>query len=367
LVLPAMVVAVLLTIALVRYVLVSRRAVALDVFAVIGSAMRQNLPLEAVLAGEVMVQRGLIRRVLHRVGRDLQGGSTLAAALDKHFPHCPGYALAAVAVAEPIHQLPAAVERVQERIADEARARDLTSGIVVYPLLMLLLMGGVMGTVGTFVLPSFASIFSDMGADVPLQRWWDPVMDYSRLVTTVIVLVLLPATLYLTMRPRRPSRPWFFSRVGDWLRWHVPLIRGSARNEAMMETTAFLRMALAAGRPLHEAAADAAELDVNLRFRRRLRQWAQRLQRGEDPADAVRAAQVGEALAFAFDGRVNGGDPQSVLEMVENGSRGRYQLRKKVLQQTVAVLVILTMAAFVTVVILAAMLPLVRLQEILME
>ena len=190
----------------------------------------------------------------------------------------------------------------------------------------------ILAAVIVFVMPHFqAAMYEMFGGSGPLPYSTRLLMsigyDYGWLIglaLLLIIFVLIPAVLYTRFRPRRPHKPYFLSRVGDFLKWHLPILHHFERNYSMVQVVELLRLSLSAGGTVNAAIDNALELDVNNSFKKRLRRWLKRLKRGDNVAAAARRSGLGSPLAWAFDEKVNTGNTLAVLETLENFYRSSY-------------------------------------------
>lgn len=95
----------------------------------------------------------------------------------------------------------------------------------------------------------------------------------------------------------------------------------------MVQVVELLRLSLNSGHTVNEAIRDSLSLDVNNRFRRLLRKWLEKVERGDNIADAARQSGLGDALAWAFDDKVNQGNTLTILEMLESFYRSNYSYK----------------------------------------
>jgi type II secretory pathway component PulF len=143
----------------------------------------------------------------------------------------------------------------------------------------------------------------------------------------LIAMILAGFWIYAAWRRRRPEEPYMLSRLGDFLKWHLPILHWFERNRALVQVVGVLRMSLNAGCPVNEAIRSTLQLDVNLCFQRRLARWLRLVERGEAIGDSARRCGLGNALAWAFDGGVETGNTPAVLEMLEAHYRSNYSYR----------------------------------------
>ena len=314
----------------IRYYLVSRETAAAQVFSTIGASMRQNLPLPAALELEAAGGQENAGRAMRRISHWLSQGYPLSEAIRRGYPRCPGYAVAMVAAAERIHQAPQAVAAVEAHLARKGReGRKFQPVNPAYPLFLVLLSFSILWGLAQFVVPSFKVISADIGGRLPaVTRGLLAAFEASRgamaVVLGLLVLGVIPAGVYLKFRARRPERPYLLSRIGDFLKWHMPVLHWFERNFALMQTVSFLRLSLGAGGTVDEAITGAGELDVNGCYRRRLGDWLARVQRGEDVAAAAKTSRIGAAVTWAFDTKVNQGNTPAILETLESFYRSSY-------------------------------------------
>jgi len=319
-----------LTAAIIRYSLSSRQSTAVHVFSTLAACMRQNLPLATALEAEAGSLQGKGQRILHRISWWLTQGFSLSESIRRGFPWCPGDALAMVAAAEPINQLPVALARVEANL--EHRGQQAQKLQPVHPLYLLAVVAFtcvVASGVMVFVIPSFETILDDMGAKVPaITRAMISTGRAFRggisLLVGLLMFGLIPLVIYTKFRARRPAKPYVLSRVGDFLKWRLPVLHWFERNYSLLQTVSFLRLSLAAGATVDQAIAGAAELDVNICYRRKLARWLEAVRRGEGISVSARAVGAGASLAWAFDQPGDGSGVPKALEMIESVYQSNY-------------------------------------------
>jgi type IV pilus assembly protein PilC len=358
---------------LIRYSLTCRDGAALDVFTAIHAAIRQNLPLPTALTAEADGQTGPTAQALTDVSAWLSEGQPLGEALRRGFPQCPGYALGMVVAAERIRQVPRAVAMAQAWLADAMRAKRQVRPVnPMYPVAVMCVATLLIWGLSVFVMPKIRHIFDGMNADLPVatRMLIAGATPYLPLLLAVLVLCLLggvPMVIYFGFRARRPGRPWTTSYAWDYLKWHLPVLHWFERTLSVAQTMGLLRLALDSGVPMDEAIAAASELDVNSCYRRRLTRWLERVQRGENVAEAARRSRVGRALAWAFDADAGSGHTPSVLESMEEVYRARYACVAAVARSIVWPVAILAIALLTGAVVYAVFAPLCQIVEVSVE
>jgi len=318
------------------YGLASRRTVAMSVFSTVGASMRQNLPLPMALDCAAAGRGDAISRVLRRIKTWMVKGYSLSEAVSRGYPQCPSRALALLAAGERIGQLPAAVRAVEADMKSRVKERAWLRPVhPAYPVVMLIIL--FLFTMGLlkFVIPQFKAILEEMNegklpaATRLLIRIVEPMMNGDRPVLLIVLAAMTASGLWVygAWRRRRPDKPYLLSRLGDFLKWHLPILRWFQKNRAMVQVVELLRMSLDAGCPVNEAIRSTLRLDVNLCFRKRLARWLQLVERGDAIGDSARRCGLGHALAWAFDGGVETGNTPAVLEMLDAHFRSNYSYR----------------------------------------
>jgi len=325
--------------AVISYGLTSRRMIAAYVISTIGSSIRQNLPLPMALEAAAGGQDDKRARILRKIQNWLVQGYPLSEAIKRGYPRCPAYAVAMIAAAEQINQLPFAIKSIEaDMLARADESRRLRPMHPFYPVVLITFMFFMVLALMKWVIPQFHSVLTEMteGAKLPAAtRFLCGIANFIAyrygwligLVFAVIILVIFPVSIYVKFRPRRPDNLHLLSRIGDFIRWHLPVLHWFANNYSMVQIVELLRLSLNADCTVNDAIAGTLALDVNNCFRKRLRQWLIKVQRGENIAAAARESKLGSTIGWAFDDKVNQGNTLAILEMLESFYRSNYSYR----------------------------------------
>ena len=324
---------------LVSYGLTSRHATAAYVLSTIGSSMRQNLPLPMALESAASGQTDKRAKILRRVKKWLVQGYSLSESIRRGYPKCPGYAVAMIAAAERIDQLPLAIGAIEaDMVAKADESRKVRPVHPLYPVILLSFLFLVVLGLMTYVIPKFRTIMDEMfeGESLPVvTRVVLGISSYVAyemgpflsIVLALLFFVVFPVWIRARFRPRRPGKPYLLSRIGDFLKWHLPVLHWFENNYSLVQVVELLRLSLNAGCSVNDAIANTLNLDMNNCFRKRLRLWLARVEAGENIAAAAREAKLGSSLAWAFDEKVNKGNTLSILETLESFYRSNYSYR----------------------------------------
>jgi type II secretory pathway component PulF len=313
----------------------SRHATAAYVISTIGAGMRQNLPLPMALecAAAAKDRRA---KILQRIRHWLVEGYSLSEALKRGYPKCPGYAVAMIAAAEKVSQLPNAIAAIEaDMVAKAEETRKTRHVYPLYPVIVIVFTSFVAWGLGTFVFPQFQAELIGLAEGVSLPCSTQVLLkaaDFAGheagitigLLLGIMVLLLLLLWLRVGFRPRRPHKPYLVSRIGDFLKWHVPISHWFENNYSTAQTVQLLRVYLNAGCTVNQAIANTLDLDVNNCFKKRLRSWLAKVEAGENIAGAARQSKLSPAVAWAFDDSINQQNTMPILETLESLYRSNY-------------------------------------------
>jgi len=355
--------------AVISYGLTSRHIIAAYVVSTIGSSMRQNLPLPMALETAAGGREDKRSKILQRIKKWLVQGYSLSESIKRGYPKCPGYAMAMIAAAERIDQLPQAIGAIEADMVVRADERMKVRPVhPFYPILLIVFMSFIVFVLVWQVVPVFGSVLGEMTGREELPAATQFLCGISNfiafrygwlfgLVAAFIVLIVIPVSIYIRFRPRRPAKPYLLSRIGDFVKWHLPILHWFERNYSMVQVIELLRLSLNAGCTVNDAIANTLGLDVNNRFRKRLKKWLAKVESGESISVSAKAEGIGTTLAWAFDEQVNQGNTLTVLEMLESFYRSNYSYRINLARYIMWPCVTLIMGAMVGFVILAMFLP----------
>jgi len=324
-------------VAIAELFLAYKHTTAAYIISTIGSIMRQNLPLPMALESAASGRSDKHARILRRIKRWLVEGYSLSESIKRGYPRCPGYAVAMIASAEKINQLPLALKAIEaDMVAKVEDSRKVRPVHPLYPIILVTFLFFVVLAIMTFVIPKFTDVIRELAEGKGLPAETIVLMTISNFLHNIgwllvaafgfVVLVVIPASIRIRVRPRRPDKPYLISRVGDFIKWHTPLLHWFEKNYSTLRVVELLRLSLNAGCTVNEAIAGTAGLDVNNGFRKRLRNWLAKVESGEKISVAAKQSRLPNGLCWAFDDGINGNTP-AILETLESVYRSNYSYR----------------------------------------
>jgi len=352
-----------------RYLATSRDAITLHIISVIGSSIRQNLPLAPALSAAAVGGKDRWSRPLQRISDWLTRGHSLSEAILWGYPACPGNVLAMINAAERIDQLPLAIKAIEADLIERShQSRKINPVHPLYPLLVLAFAFSVVFGLTIVVVPKLKAICDDHQIALPpatmfLVDTFGMAHPWVLGLFAFVILVVVPAAIYTRFRPRRPDRPRLLSRVGDFIKWHLPVLHWFEKHYSLVQVVELLRLGLNAGAGVDDAIGGTINLDVNGCFKNRLRRWHDSVLQGRDIADAARRCGLGSALAWAFDQGANQGNTPAVLEMLETFYRCHYSYMANIARYILWPVGIIVMACVVGFVVYAFFSPIIAMTE----
>ncbi len=349
------------------YLVASRRVVALNVIATIGTSMTQNLPLAMALTTAAENRQDEYGRILRRVSKWLGQGYSLGKAIKRGYSKCPSDMTAMITAAERIDQLPEAIECIKAELIERAdEGKKIRPIDPVYPLVVLLCAFLIISGLAIFIVPTFAEVLSDMSdgkASLPAPTRF--LLDFAYILVGkfLLLVAIIPGGIglwiYIRSRPRRPEKPYFLSRAGDLLKWYLPVMHWFEVNYSMLRIAGLMKVSLRAGFTVDQVIRNALNLDINYCFRKRLSQWLDRIEKGDNISASALKTKMPRQIAWAFDDKVNQGNTPQILEMLEEFYRSNYNYRINIARSVLAPCMVVMLGATVGFVIYAMFLPMV--------
>ena len=356
---------------IISYGFTTRRATTAYVISTIGASMRQNLPLAMALESAASGQTDNRSIILRRIEKWLVQGYSLSEAIRRGYPKCPSRAIAMITSAEKVGQLPLAFRAIEtDMVAWADDSKKVKPFHPLYPIVVTFVVFLVALTLMQFVMPKFKMILEEMfeGAQLPVSTAIVlNVSSYIRynmgplllIALVLIVLVGIPLWISIRTRPRRPQKPYLISRINDFIKWHLPVLRWLENNYSMVQMLGLLRLSLNGGCSVNGAIESTLGLDVNNCFRKRLQKWLKQIEQGENIAAAAKKSGLGSSLVWAFDEQVNQGNTLVILETLESFYRTNYSYRVNLIRYAMGPCVTIMLGAMVGFIIYAVFSPMV--------
>ena len=190
-----------------------------------------------------------LRDVTTRIARDVEAGSSLADAFGKHPRTFDDLFTNMIEVGESGGILDVVLQRLSVYIEKAAALRRKVKAAMIYPLTIVSVAAIVVIFMLTFVIPTFASMFKNLGADLPLPT--KIVLWLSNFVQSYILLILagLGAGIYAL---RRYYKTEAGQMMIDALLLRLPVFGVLIRKVAVARFTRTLGTLISSGVPILE-------------------------------------------------------------------------------------------------------------------
>lgn len=228
-------------------------------------------------------ERAEAKKVIRGLLDELYEGRSFSHALSA-FPHVftPLY-VATVLASERTGDLPEAMARFVAYQAQLDVVRKKLVAASVYPVLLILVGGGVTMFLLGYVVPRFSHIYEDMGSELPLlSQWlltWGQLIESNGIAVLVVLVVLVAVAATLAREPA--VRQWVADRV-----WRFPAIGQRWRVYQLARFYRTLGMLLRGGTPIIPALGMTSGL-LTVSLRERLSGAAAVIKEGRSISDAM--------------------------------------------------------------------------------
>lgn len=357
--------------AMIAYKVTIGYTLTLHVISTIGSAMRQNLPLAMALSTAAGDNTDRRSQILRNVSKWLTQGHPLSHALKRGYTRCPGNIAAMITAAEKVDQLPQAIESIEADLIEKADQSSRIQPVsLAYPLIVLMAAFSIVTVLTIKIIPIFAEVLSDMsqgkahlpGATQFLLNMADFLLSGNGINLFLLIagaLIIMGFAAYIRKRPRRPEQPYLVSRVGDFLKWHLPVLHWFEMNYSLAAVVSLLRVSLRAGCTVDRAIGNTVGLDINCCFRKRLDRWRKAVEAGENISESAQRNGVGKTLAWAFNERINQGNTLEILATLDEFYRCNYNYKANLAKSVAMPFMILGLGGTVGFVVYAVFIPMV--------
>jgi general secretion pathway protein F len=308
-------------------------------------------------------ESGLLRQTLVRVKERIAEGASLSRALAAE-PNTFGESyVSMVAAGEAGGALDAVLERLADFLEEQEQVRSKVTSALVYPMLMVLVGGGVMLFLLTVVIPRIVTIFEDSKAALPLITvllikvshflqgyWWLPVS-----------LLIASVPLYRKAMKRDDLR---LKRDGLILR--LPLVGGMVQRLILSRFARVLGLLLSSGVPIMKALEITGEVVVNRVYRLFLRGVMEDVAQGGTLSGSLKKSPLFPPLLVHLAGvGEKSGNLEEMLVKAGVAYEREFSARLTRVMGLMEPLMVLAMGLAVGIVVLAVLLPIFELNQLI--
>ena len=277
--------------------------------------VRANAPLlGGLIALAAEAPSSKLRELLLALRRDIASGLSLHQAMERCSDFFPRYYTDLVKSGEDTGRLCEALCELEERLIQLSSFRDKVRNYLLYIGIVFFIELLIAAQMVVFVVPQFTWIYAGFNAPLPqTTRALVAVADYLRQWQALVIIFAVVAIgigLWSSI-PVFSQRDSFVSRVLGRIFLWVPFLRGVIVRRDSAHIASVLHKLLKAGLTLNDALEDAAELDVNPRFKDALHRIKRRIEEGRSFRDALESE--GKVFPESFRGLAALGENAGLL------------------------------------------------------
>ena len=230
-----------------------------------------------------------LREILVGVADDIEGGSDLSEAMS-HYPKVfSSLYVNMIRAGEASGHLEDTLNRIAALQEYELETKERVRHATRYPKLVVGALVAAFFVVVTFVIPTFAKIFSEFGAELPLPTRimiaLDKYIKHYWAVAIVGFVIVVVSILWWIRTP--PGRYWF-----DWLKVNLPVFGSLISKFVLSRFSRIFATLNASGLPIMHTLEISTKTIGNVYYARSLRRVSDEVKRGENFSDALARAGI---------------------------------------------------------------------------
>jgi type IV pilus assembly protein PilC len=217
------------------------------------------------------------KKVLEAVSRDLKSGLDLASALKKHPNVFPALYSSLVKAGEQAGNLDVILNEMANNLERDREFKSRVRGAMIYPIMIILMMGVVVTIMMVFVIPKLTSLYSQSEAELPVPTQIligtsNFMINYWWVIVGVLAISIFAFRRWVTTPGGRYNFDTFLLKV--------PLISKVIRGTALTNFTRTFGLLTTAGVPILDSISIVAEVIGNSVYRKALLETRLGVERG---------------------------------------------------------------------------------------
>lgn len=226
--------------------------------------------------------------IIYAVKNDIESGSTLANALKKHKEVFSDMYVNMINSGEKTGNLDGVLKRLTDMTEKSLALKRKIKGALIYPTIVSIVAVGVIALIMTFVIPTFAEMYSSSGMHLPLPT--QMVISTSLFLKANIVYILAILTLMIIALKISYKKFYKFHRFMDKTILNIPIIGILSRKGSVANFSTILASLSSSGIDILEALDIAAKTAGNLIIEETLMEVKDMVKRGENLSDSMAAS-----------------------------------------------------------------------------
>jgi general secretion pathway protein F len=329
----------------------------------LATLVRAGVPLvESVAALTDQVEKEQLQRVLTELRENLNEGTSFAKSLGRHPQVFPPLYVNMVAAGEASGTLEAVLERLADFMEGQARLKGKVSAALAYPILMVVIGGGLVGVLMVAVVPKVTSIFDNLGKALP---WYTQLLIFVSDTLAGfwwLILGLIGLSIYLFRR-------WKKTPAGhlrwDTIRLKLPVFGKLNLLVAVARFSRTLATLLASGVQLLQAMEIGKNVLENARLELVVSEAIGSIREGESIAVPLkRSGQFPPMMTHMIAVGEKSGQLEPMLENVSRAYEADVETRVVALTSLLEPIMIVALGAAVGFIAMSILMPLLQMNEL---
>ncbi|MFK7959440.1 MAG: type II secretion system F family protein [Phycisphaerales bacterium] len=312
---------------------------------------------------------GKLKSILGGVAEDVEAGSTLSDAMNKHPKAFDRLYVKMVSAGEIGGVLDVILQRLAQFMEKAERLKRRIKGALIYPIAVISIASLIVTGIMYFVIPKFKEIFNDFDVTLPaLTIWltetsaWVAGKLPGQSVPGIIWMLLFPAIVWGLLKLIRLTT---FGRAStDVILVKVPIIGTLVRKTAVARFTRTLGTLISAGVPILDAIMITRDTSGNYVYEKALTKVHDSIREGETFAGPLRESKVVDPIVVnMIDVGEETGDLDVMLMKIADNYDEEVDVAVQGLISLLEPMLVVVLGAVVGTIVLALFLPLVKMIE----
>ena len=249
------------------------------------SLTKAGVPLNKCIRGLAMTLKNpALVKVLYEIEKNLNSGMTLSTSMSRHIEIFPRLYVSMVLVGENSGRLEDAFKQLIEHLELEQETARRIGGAFRYPMFVAIALSIAIVILNIFVIPVFADIFSQFGAELPLMTriliaTSNFFVSYWQILLFIIIVAVV--SFYQWIDKEEGRIKW------DAFKLWIPLVGSITKRAVLARFCRTFAMMLSSGVPLIQAVELCSAAVGNAAVGERIRGMRRSIERGESLLQAI--------------------------------------------------------------------------------
>lgn len=245
-----------------------------------------GMPLVKGLESLVTQQKSqTFRKAIINIKESIESGKSFAEALSGHPKIFPEIYVSLVRAGETGGVLPEVLKRLAVYMEKMQAIKRKIKGAMIYPAVVILVAGGVVGVLLIFVIPTFSKMFEELGTTLPLLT--QVIVDLSYFTKNNVLYIIIASVILFMALGYSYRRYVKVRRLFDLVMLKIPLIGELIRKTVVARVCRTLSSLTSSGIPITDGLKTASSTSGNLIVVDMINDMERRIKRGDQFSTAM--------------------------------------------------------------------------------